>query len=260
MTVDRDTSELDRCWRFELELGEALAERVEDVGGGITAVLDTRLPLVWDLNYLVAESAEVSAAQLAAKADEVLERESMEHRAAVTRDPRRGSELAPGFEELGWETEWDVYMALRRDPDRPAEVEVERVDLDQIEHVRKALTLGEDWGTPEVAEQLLASDHRVGEVRRDRWFAARHEGRLASACRLIQHEGVGQVEDVITLEAARNQGLARAVILAAAQTSVDDGDELTFIAALAYDWPRHLYQRLGFEAVGTTCSFRRKPS
>jgi hypothetical protein len=251
---------LRRCWAFELELGEALAERVEYLGDGITAVLDPSLPLVWDQNYLVAESDEVTAEQLAAKADEVLGAESIEHRGVDARDPDWGFELAPGFERLGWETERDVYLALAREPDRPPEAEVEQASFDEIEHVRRALVMGEDWSTPEVAEQLLAYNRRIAEVRRDRWFAARHDGRIAATCRLIQHEGIGQVEDVITLESARNRGLARAVILAAAKASVADGDELTFIAGLADDWPQLLYERLGFDEVGITCSFRRRPS
>jgi hypothetical protein len=259
MPVMGDVELLRRSWDFELELGEALAERVEDVGDGITAVLDTRLPLVWDLNYLVAESEDVSAEQLAAKADEVLAAENMEHRAALTRDPRHAPELAWDFEKLGWKTEWSVYMVLRREPDRPATVEVEQREFDEIVEVRRALTLGEDWSTPEVAEQLLIHNRRIVEVRRDRWFAARHEGQFASTCRLIQYGRIGQVEDVITLEAARGHELARGVVLAAVQASLNDRDELTFINALAHDWPREFYGRLGFDEVGMTCSFERRP-
>ena len=46
-----DTELVRRCWEFELGIGEAIAERVEDVGDGLTAVTDTRIPLVWDSNF-----------------------------------------------------------------------------------------------------------------------------------------------------------------------------------------------------------------
>lgn len=255
--TDKDL--LCRCWNFELALGEAVAERVEDVGGDITAVLDTRIPQVWDSNYLVAESEQVTPTRLAAKADEVLGGLGMKHRAALTRDPAHGSRLAEGMEKLGWEIEGGVYLVLRREPDRPAAADVEQVVFDDVREVNRTIILAEDWGTPEVAEQIFEHERRIAEAYRDRWFAARHEGEIASCCRLIQRGGIGQVEDVSTLEPARNRGLARAVSLAAARTSVDDGDELAFIAALADDWPRKLYSRLGFDEVGETSIARRKP-
>ena len=250
---------LRQCWEFELELEIELAERVEDVGDGITAVLDTRIPLVWDANYLLAESEEVTVQQLVAKADEVLGGLGMEHRSAGTRDPGPSGRIAEGLEKLGWEREDSLHMVLRRKPDHPAAVEVERVELDDVRHVNEAILLEEEWGSKEVAEQIHSRNTRIGGEWSDRWFAARYEGEIASCCRLLQRDGIGQVEDVATLELARGLGLARAVVLEAARTSVKDGDELTFLSALADDWPRELYTRLGFDAVGQVSYARRKP-
>lgn len=174
--------------------------------------------------------------------------------------PEHGKELAPGFEQLGWETERNLYMVLRRGPDHPAETVVEGLCFDSIAALRQALLLeDDDVSGPEVAQQLLERDRRVGDVRRDRWFAARYEGELASCCRLIQGERFGQIEDVATLEAARGNGLARAVVLAAAQASIADADPVTFIVADADDWPLELYKRLGFDPIGICREFRVKP-
>ena len=254
-----DSELLRRCWHFELDLDAEVSPRVEDAGDGFTAVLDTDLPLVWDSNYLVVEREDAGAEELAAKAEEVLGGLGMEHRQAYTREPGWSTSLAREMVGLGWEDQRDVYMLLRREPDREPGVEVEEVGLDEVRHVNQATILAEPWGTEEVAEQLHERDRKFGEVCRDRWFAARSEGQIASTCRLMQFEGIGKVEDVSTLEPARNQGLARAVVLEAIRSSVADGDELTFIVAEADDWPRQLYVRLGFDDLAEASAPQRKP-
>ncbi|HEY8759379.1 MAG TPA: GNAT family N-acetyltransferase [Candidatus Dormibacteraeota bacterium] len=259
MAQTTDVELLQRCHDFELELSLAAAERVEDSGDGTTAVLSPGTPLVWDANFLLVEDRGLAAAEIAARADEVLGGLGMKHRFVVTRQPALADELEPEFEQLGWDLDRTLVMALRREADRPRSVEVEQVAPEVAEPLRLALMEGHPWTTPEVAPQLLEFDRRMARVYRDRWFAARHDGEAASACRLYQHDGVGQVEDVETLPHARNLGLARAVVLAAAQISREDGDELTFIAADATDWPLQLYERLGFDAVGVTLGFRLKP-
>ena len=254
-----DEQFLRRGWKLEMDLDVEFAERVEDVGDGFTAVLDTSLPMVWDSNYVIPETVEISAEDVAAKADVVLGALGMEHRTAYPREPEWSTRLADPMVKLGWEAERDVYMVLRREPDRPAEVEVEEVEMDEVREVKEALILEAEWGTREVAEQLHERDRKVGEACRDRWFAARHEGEIAAACRLMQFGGIGKVEDVSTLEPARNRGLARAVVLEASKQSVADGDDFTFIVALSDDWPRQLYARLGFDPVGEAVSLQRKP-
>ena len=260
MADPSDAELLRRCWHFEIDLDFELSPRVEDVGDGFTAVLDTELPKVWDSNYLLVERPGAEPEAVAAKADEVLGGLGMEHRSVYTREPQWGAPLADGLVKLGWEREDDLYMVLRREPDRPAAVAVEQVGLDEVRQVNLATILEEQWGSEEVAEQILERDRKLGEACRDRWFAARHEGEIAACCRLMQWRGLGKVEDVSTLEAARNRGLARAVVLEAARASRADGDELTFIVAAANDWPWRLYERLGFDSLGQASSARRTPS
>ena len=259
MAQTTDVELLQRCHDFELELSLAAAERVEDSGDGTTAVLSPGTPLVWDANFLLVEDRGLAAAEIAARSDQMLGGLGMKHRFVVTRQPALADELEAEFEQLGWDLDRTLVMALRREADRPRSVEVEQVTAEVAEPLRLALMADHPWTTPEVAPQLLEFDRRMASVFRDRWFAARRDGEPASACRLYQHDGVGQVEDVETLSHARNQGLARGVVLAAAQISRDDGDELTFITADATDWPLQLYERLGFDPVGVTLGFRLKP-
>ena len=154
-------------------------------------------------------------------------------------------------------------MEWRRPPERGPEIEVEEVGLEEIAGLRRELirdglpVIGAQ--TEQTVEQLLEWDRMLGVAGGDRWFMARAGGEPAACCRLLAGEGIGQVEDVGTLPAARERGLGRAVTLAAAEASAADGNELTYLGALADDWPRLMYERLGFDEVGKSFIFRRTP-
>ena len=50
------------------------------------------------------------------------------------------------------------------------------------------------------------------------------------------------------------------MISSALAASREAGHQLTFIVADADDWPRLLYEKLGFEPCGTLHVFRRAPT
>jgi GNAT superfamily N-acetyltransferase len=109
-------------------------------------------------------------------------------------------------------------------------------------------------------DQLLEYGRRLGEAGDVRWFVAPGDGDGAAACCLLSDgAGIGQVEDVATLEAARGQGLASAVVDAARAASQEAGHTTTFITADAADWPQFLYEKLGFVPVGDLHVLRRRP-
>ena len=85
------------------------------------------------------------------------------------------------------------------------------------------------------------------------------DGRPVSVCELYTRDNVAQIEDVGTLEAYRNLGLARAVVLHAVTAARAAGCDLVFLEADADDWPRELYGRLGFRPIGQIYAFVRKP-
>jgi hypothetical protein len=165
----------------------------------------------------------------------------------------------------GWSVERGVRMVLRRPPDREPEAEVREVRQVEVEPLRRELISAglpaAAGATEQTIDQLLEWDRRLGAAGGDRWFAAELDGQPASACRLLAMDGtgVGQVEDVGTLEPARGNGLARAVTMAAARASVADGNEVTFLGALADDWPRLMYAKLGFELLRENVAFRCRP-
>ena len=254
----------ERIVDFEFELESRCCERVEEHPWG-AACLSPSIPRVWDASWIVVEEAGLGAGEIAALADGVLGAAGFEHRTVALRDPAERDRLAPGFERLGWERDRAVDMVLRREPDREPDAPAEELSFEEVAGLRRKLILG-DLPAAEAAEgsdtveQLLEWDRRVGAVGGDRWFAARGaDGELASCCCLLCLGGVCQVENVGTLAGAREQGLGRAVTLAAARASAAAGNELTFISALVDDWPRLMYDRLGFDEVGVDWSYRLKP-
>ena len=137
------------------------------------------------------------------------------------------------------------------------------VRLAEIEGLRKALideSMPADGGGAAAVDQLYELDRRYGEVAGDRWFVAPAEGEPMSACRLLRDgNGIGQVEEVGTLTAARERGYAKATVLAAIAAAQEAGDETIFLTAEAADWPQLFYARLGFETVGEITVLRRRP-
>jgi len=249
---------LDFAYALEFEA----AELVEPFEGG-HAVINPSAPLLWDASYLVVEEGRHTAEQLEGIAERILGAHGLRYAAVDLMDPAEAKRLEPSFRELRWEVDRSVYMAHARAPDRKAEVEVEEASLDQTLELRRAVlkeAFSGDYAgdQDEVADQLFESDRAVAAAGGDRWFVAWDHGRVAACCSLLARGGVGQVETVLTSRDARNRGLGRAVALAAVEASTRDGNELTFIGADADDWPRLLYQRLGFDPVGVQLTFSRR--
>lgn len=250
----------DRLLDFELPLDERASEEVAEFEWG-RAFLSPTLPLAWDANWALIEQRGMSAAEVIAAADESLA--GYEHRAVAIEDEADGGRLAPEITAIpGWETETNLYMAWRETEIAHGE-DVREVPLSECEDLRRELIRGEF--PPEMpdlnatAEQLLEMNRRFSGAAGDRWFVAPAQ-QPAAACCLLGGPGIGQVEDVGTLASARGKGYAKAVISAALSASREEGHEVTFIVADAEDWPRLLYERLGFEPCGILHGFRRPPT
>lgn len=261
---------LARILDFEIALERDACERAEGHQWG-TSFLCPSIPLIWDANWILIERPGMGATEIAALSDEVIGGAGMEHRTVLLGDLEAARAQAPEFEALGWKTERVVEMAWRRQPglgpavgpESGPEIEVEEVGQDDLMPIRRELIRD---GLPAMGvrteatiDQLLEWDRMLGRVGGDRWFMARADGEPAACCRLLARDGIGQVEDVGTLPSARQRGLGRAVTLAAVRASVAGGDELTYLGALAEDWPRLMYERLGFDEVGEALAFRRLP-
>jgi ribosomal protein S18 acetylase RimI-like enzyme len=251
----------DELLEFELALDRQSNEEVVEYGWG-RAFLSPALPLAWDANWALIERSGMSAAEVVAAADESLA--GCAHRAVAIRDEAEGERLAREISAFpGWETERNLYMLLRETGDAEPSGDVLETPLAGCEDLRRELIRGEfaaDMADlEETADQLLEMGRRTGEAGGDRWFVAPAQ-EPAAACCLLSGGEIGQVEDVGTLASARGKGLAQAVIRAAIAASREAGHRHTFIVADADDWPRLLYEKLGFETCGVLHVLRKPPT
>jgi GNAT superfamily N-acetyltransferase len=111
-----------------------------------------------------------------------------------------------------------------------------------------------------LAETLIAGQAALRSGTHAVGFAAGDDARLVSSCTLFLQRaagcgGIGLIDEVGTLTAARGRGFARAVVWAAVQAAREWGCDEVVIPADADDWPRQLYERMGFDPIGTQVSF-----
>ena len=161
----------------------------------------------------------------------------------------------------GWTVERHVAMVPRRPPDRPPPPHaVAELPATRTAAARRASMRDEPWGDPATIDSVLAANEALSAARREREFASLDDsGEPVSMAKLFSDpDGViGQIEDVVTVPLARNRGHARSVIAAALKASRDAGHELTFLWADEDDWPRRLYDKLGWDVVGRRWRLRR---
>jgi len=256
MTGDRD-----RVLAFLRDFAVRTAGRVEELTFGV-ALFNDELPQVRDLNYAWIDGVPpgLDAAGLAGELDRVQGRAGLEHRKALSPDERGGDRLAPGLRELGWRTERHLLMAHRRAPDRASDLNsVTEVGEDEIRALSEAgLRSDTAWFSEEAIRQITAQKQVVAAAGA-RFFAVMLGSTVATGCDLYSDAGIAQVESVITLEEYRNRGFGRAVVLKAITEARAAGAELVFLLAEEDDWPKELYRKLGFDAMGTLHVFMRPP-
>lgn len=249
-----------RLLDFELGIDERANEEVAEYEWG-RAFLSPTLPLAWDANWALIERPGMTAAAVVAAAEESLA--GYGHRAVAIADEADGARLAPEIAAIpGWEAETNLYMAWRERQIAGGD-DVRECTLAECEDLRRELIRGEFPpempDRDETAAQLLEMNRRAGGAAGDRWFVAPAQ-QPAAACCLLSGAGIGQVEDVGTLASARGNGYAKAAISTAISASRLAGHEITFIVADAEDWPRLMYEKLGFEPCGNLHVFRRPPT
>lgn len=252
-----------RLLDFEIGLDRAVSDEVIEEEWGATFLCPST-PLVWDNSWIAIERTGLSAAEAIELGDRALGGAGFDHRTIVACDEVDGERLLPAFEERpGWEVEVGRYMTWRGDSGRRPTAAVRETTLDEIRALRRQLSR-EDLSArteraEETVEQLLELERRYGEAAGDRWFVADGPDGPAAACRLLCGPGVQQVEDVATLESARERGLAQSVVLAALEQAKAAEPEVIFLVADGRDWPQLMYAKLGFEPIGDVYIFRRNP-
>jgi GNAT superfamily N-acetyltransferase len=253
-------TELERLRGVRRAQLERVTSRAEPFAHG-TAFFTPEHALKWDLNLLLVDRVApgLDARELLAFADRLQGRAGLRHRKLELAEG--GEHLRADFEAAGWSIDHLLLMVLRRGADRrgaTGPVRVREVGHDAVR------PLAERWHnellSPGSAAELTEADAAAARVLGARCFLAERNGAPGAYALLLDDgDGVGEVDQVFAAPEHRGAGLASAVVRAATAASLERGDELTFLVADAEDWPRLLYERLGFEMVGTRFEFTRKP-
>jgi RimJ/RimL family protein N-acetyltransferase len=244
-----------RIDEFRRRLQRAAADRTFELSNG-TAIVTESAPDVYDANYLSVETADADATALAADAEAALE--TSHHRRVIVEDGSPG--VAEDFAELGFDRVTHLVLAHTLAPDRRVDTgAILPIALDDLIALRTEATLREPWGDADIAAQLNTAKRLVAAAVVTRFFAAVVDGATAGWCELRKEGGVAQIEDVEVLEEFRGRGLGRAIVQHALDEGLRGGD-LVYLEALADDWPRELYAKLGFTVVGRRDVYTRLPS
>ena len=253
-------NDFDRAIAFSRAFDRRRMERIVRTEHG-EALLTQSLPLVYHRNHLSVDlGADASAEELIAEADSVFGPEAYGFR-KITVDDELGERVAPRFREVGWRVE-ELVVQLYRGPmpdvDTSGVDEVSGADLERfwIEGMRESPEIS----TEEEIRQLVAAQHGRRTGAEVRYFAARVDGEIASFCELFLADRVGQIESVMTMKPFRNRGLAKAVVTRALEESLAADSEVTFICADAHDFPKDIYEKLGFVTAGRMWDFLLPPS
>jgi ribosomal protein S18 acetylase RimI-like enzyme len=247
-----------RAIAFLRAVDERSAEQVVPFRWG-RALINRRLRLVHDLNYLIVdrvEGAEVVA--LDAEADRIQGEAGIRHRRINVDDQAAADRLAAAFVEAGYKPERFVVMVHRRPPDRKVDTsEVKEVDWRQLRPSRELELRQQSFASiPGLVSQILAKHELTASRINTRYFGALVDGRVVSSCELRTEGAASQIETVETLEAFRRRGLSRAVVSAALEAA--GAQAFVFLVADADDWPQDFYRRLGFDQVGIESRFLRR--
>jgi GNAT superfamily N-acetyltransferase len=228
---------------------DEMARTLIRIRGGV-GVLDGEVPLVFDANHLRIDDVRGWDVQaLLEKGDEILGGAGIGYREVVLFDGRPQAEsMARALKACGWVVNRHVLMLLPESNELlcDRDLEVKEVEYRDIEAVQSEVIRAEAWADDRVTEQVVIRNRRVASVVEEQCFAVFDAVRPVSSCRLFVRGGVGQVENVATLETHRNRGLARAVVSRAVGASRGRGATTVFLFADADEWPRRMYGRWGF--------------
>ena len=219
-----------------------------------TGLFCDSLPDVYDLNYVRAETV-AGAGEIAAAVDGAME--AFFHRKVTLAEGEAAT--AAELAAAGWEPTTHLLMVLQREPDRRTSAgSVREVAFAEIEPLRTAVICGEPWGSAHIASSLNEGRKRIARAVPLRYFAVFDGDRVAGYCELREAGGVAQIEDVNTLAVKRGRGLGRALVQAVADEARSSND-IVFLEALADDWPRLLYEKVGFDVVASRHLLLRRP-
>jgi GNAT superfamily N-acetyltransferase len=255
--TEDDAALLERALRFMAGVEDRSATRHLPSPIG-TLLLNDVYPESYAHNFLrvVGPRPGLDAATFIAEAER-LTAEGRTGLSARVADHATGRRLEPALTAAGWMAVCLIVMVWSDDGSpRPTLAEV--APWERVRPLVEAFIRAEPYGSdPEVVRQLVDRREAVAGATHLRDIAAPAGGPYASTTELRSDGRTAEIEFVRTLREHRNQGLAAAVVRFAAQLARDEGHDLIFLVADEGDWPKHLYERLGFRTVGRCWEFER---
>jgi ribosomal protein S18 acetylase RimI-like enzyme len=252
--VRRSLKELERAAAFEELIRDRCAERVVETRFGPALFNDT-FAGIWNLNVVRAEHpGDATAEEIADEVDRV--QAGLRHRRVIL--PLGAEELENGFRKLGWEADHFLFMAYRGGGEPAETAHVEEVAPERLHGLREEIV--REWQTeadPATVEQIIAADRLMWKAANSRIFGIVGGGEVVSSAQLYSDGGTAQVEEVATLPSHRGRGHAKAVVTKAVEEALAGDHELIFLVADGDAWPKALYNRLGFEEIGSRFAFLR---
>lgn len=262
---------LTESFQTALAIDRAVRRRAADEAISVPSGLVLRHAALRDVHYLNAVMLDGHPA-MGLRADAVValaERWLGErgHRHVVFDDAAGGERVGGELAVRGWERRRTTFMvfggdagAVGRDP---------RVrELSEVE-LRTCQLAGMQAERPDaearsgLLRRLVATQTALRAATPAVAFGAGEGHEPQSSCTLfldadVHGRRVAMIDEVRTLPAHRQRGLARAVVSAAIRTAAAWGAELTVVPADADDWPQLMYARLGFAPAGQQVSLTRR--
>jgi GNAT superfamily N-acetyltransferase len=260
---------LHRAFAFERAMHAAVGRTITGAWG--QAFLSPDLDRCYDRNVLWAagDADGLSAAELDGHADRLLGGHDLPHRRLLLEPPAE-ARLHDGLVGRGYDASRHVFQlhaGRAATPDAVPGVAVVEVSIDAVLAANDRY-LQTDRDTPygrdaRTRRHLLEHHRTYGPTgAQERRFAVCDGDDVVAWARLWTRGAEAQVEDVICLADHRGRGYGRATVAAATRAALAQDPELLFIVADADDWPRTLYERLGFVptgALGVYLRFARFP-
>ena len=222
------------------------ASDVVDVPGGV-AVRHREFPASYNNNRLLIRDVAEPAALLAA-ADEVMR--DLDYRVVVVLDDEAGKALEPAAVAAGYRPHPLVAMRFEGELPPAPEIPVESLELPvMIEALRKEWRADEpDLPEDEVEQLATRVRARLKGADEVRFLAVLRDGEPVSWADFYRHQGIAQIEYVLTRTAYRGRGYSTAIMHEGLRRA--QGCETVFLFADGADWPQNWYGRLGFTPVG----------
>ena len=222
------------------------ATDVIEVPGGV-AVRHREFPSSYNNNRVLVRGP-VDPGELLAAVDEVMA--DLDYRVIVVLDDEAGRAFAPAAVEAGYTPHELVPMRFEGAVPPAPSVRVESLKLPvMIEALRRNWRADEPELAADEVEQLAT---RIA-VRRQgadevHFLGVMADGHPVAWADLYLHQGIAQIEYVLTVPGHQGRGYSTAIMREALRRARDC--DTVFLFADGEDWPQNWYGRLGFTPVG----------